>query len=253
MRKRILSLILLIFLASPIFGRVFGVPSPPPEELILDGISINIEFPSFEVVAGKDFDIKLTIIPSLTEYTYPPGKVYIESFNVYFAPSYKETLLYQQTLSEAFTKTFRLKATFDMNHVPYPIIIKVSYVINKGTSQEKSYQEEFRLDLPLVVDKTREELENDYESLIWNYTSLKNDYNSLEHELENQKSNFETLSKDYNYLSKEYQDLNVTTIYLSIVTIVFLALTLYLGWKVIRIRKEQSKSNEQKGEGLVKR
>jgi hypothetical protein len=43
--------------------------------------------------------------------------------------------------------------------------IKISYVVDKGTYYEKSYEKEFWLDLTYVTDKTRRELESENEYL----------------------------------------------------------------------------------------
>jgi len=232
MKKRILSLIFLILLISPVFAAPFGRIL---HFLTLDGLIITIDAP-LEVKAGEEFDVSLKIHPRLVEIAYP-HTIYIEFFIIGFpSAEYKETILSQQYLSEDFSETFRLKENTSTS-----CEIHVSYVINKGTSSEREYHESFFLDLTYAPDKTRAELEYDYNVLSQNYTRLKYDYNSLQKKYEDLKTEYETLNVDYLLLSENHQKLIVMAIILVLTTIIFSASTIYLMLK----RKQQGKQKSK--------
>jgi hypothetical protein len=263
---------LLILLFSSTLSQAFGEIN---HYLYLKGFTIEVEAPD-EAKAGEDFNVKLTIdIDPLY------SEIYINSMIVSFGPSYnpfyKEVWFYHQGISEDFSKTYSLK-TKDYGRVL--CIIKISYVIDKGTSYEENYEEDFWLDLTYVTYKTREELEDDYynisfkyNSLSYEYDSLKKDYDKLVSEyekLENDYYNlssryrnldnkytllksdydnlggkYESLEEDYNNLSEKLQEQNKMINVFFLTTIVFLASTFvsatYLTWKIKKIRKEQRK------------
>jgi hypothetical protein len=237
---------LLVLLLSLTLSQAFGEIS---HHLNLEGLIIDVEAPD-EAKVNEGFYVELNFRPH--------GYIYIVSLTVTFSCSgttiYKETILTEQYIYEEFSKTYLIKTK-------YPGRIKCT--IDAGyrfptQSLIEGYAEETQLDLTYVTNKTREELENDYNSLhsdynslYYNYSLLKNDYNHL-------KSDYEKLEGDYNSLNEEFKEqykkattFSLTTIMFSASTFIFLASTIYLTWKIRR--KEQRKSSEQKEEGLIKR
>jgi len=211
MKKKILSLMLLVLLFSLTLSQAFG-ETYHYHHLRLEWLSINIEAPD-EAKVNEEFNVKLTI--------YPYSKIYVDSLNVSFSyygiTIYEETLLYQKDIEKDFSKTYSLKTKI---YDRVPCIIDISYVVNKGTSFERRYFKEFRLDLTYVNDKTRRELENDYNNLSANYNWLKRDYENIE--------------RDYNSLNEELQGQKEMTAIFLLTTMIFLASTIYFAWKIRR-------------------
>jgi hypothetical protein len=242
MKKRILSLIFLILLLSLTISQAFGEID---HYLYLEGLSIKVEAPD-EVKVNEEFNVVLDI--------HPYEEIYIKSLIVSFGyswrPFYKETLFYQQNVSEEFSKTYILK-TKDYDRVP--CTIEISYVRWKGNwLLERSYEETFSLDLTDVPYITKEELVKDYDSLHYNYSILYSNYTWLKSDYESLRSRYEKLERDYNSLSEKLQEQYRDTNIFFLTTMIFLASTIYLEWKVRKIGKEQKKSDKQKGEGLIK-
>jgi len=207
MKKKILSLMLLVLLFSSTLSQAFGEIN---HYLNLQGLTIEIDAPD-EAKVNEEFNVRLIVHPS--------SKIYVKSLTVTFNSFYEKTLLYQQNVSEEFLKIFSLKAT---TYGKIFCIIEISYVRWKGTQFEESYEETFKFDLTDITDKTREELERDY--------------NSLNDEVQEEKKRTEIFF--------------LTTIILFLLVIP----DIYLDWKLEKeIEKEKRKSGEQKEEGSIKR
>ena len=281
MKKRILSLMLFVLLFSLTISQAFGIRHHfELENLHFNGLEIEVVAPD-EAKVNEEFIVKFDI--------YPYSKIFVNyltvTFDAPYGEIYEETLLYQQYVETRFLKNIVLNSGEEGR---VHCTIEISYVKWKGTSVEESYYDEFLFDLTYVTDKTREELKNDYNNLYWNYstlsynyTSLKSDYNdlkrdyesletdyknletncsnlkssysSLEEDYKNLRTKYENLERDYNNLSGELQEQKETTGFFFLTTIIFLASTIYLELKIRRVRKEQRKSSEQKGEGSIKR
>jgi hypothetical protein len=197
MRKRILSLMLLVLLLSLTISQAFGIII---HSLWLEGLRIEVYAPD-EAKAGEKYNVTLNI--------YPDEPIYINRlivrFDFSYSPFYVPTILYQQDIGRnTFSKTYSLEATSNYERVQCEI--EISYVVNKGTNLERSYEKRFWLDLTYENGKTREELESENAELKLNYLLL----------------------------SENFQKLIVIAIILVLTTIIFSASTVYLILKVRR-------------------
>ena len=211
MKKRILSLMLLVIIFILTLSQAFGEIS---YNFISDGFIIDVKAPD-EAKVDEDFNVKLTI--------YPNGNIYVKSLTIAFnslGVVYKETLLYQQDMDKEFSKTFSFIPTANGR---ISCSLDIYYVTGKGTSYEENHYESFSFDLTEVVSRTRGELEEAY----WNYSQLKQDYKSL-------RESYDNLEEAYNTLSAKLEEQRSYTsilLLLLIFSVVLLALMGYFLWK----------------------